>query len=77
MNEKSLEILKTYLPRSYIEQASEAKSIHENEIRILLEKVSNHDYINWLHCTWNPPLERLSHLTVKFSLLFEFQAQIT
>jgi hypothetical protein len=39
MNDKSLQILEKFLPKSYIQQASEAKKIHENEIRILLEKV--------------------------------------
>ena len=40
MNDKSLEILENFLPKSYIQQASEAKKKHENEIRILLEKVN-------------------------------------
>jgi|LakMenEpi03Aug12_release.lakeMendotaPanAssembly.Ray.scaffolds.fasta_scaffold3057065_1 hypothetical protein len=39
MNEKSLEILEKFLPKNYIQQGNDAKKIHENEIRILLEKV--------------------------------------
>lgn len=38
MNEKSLEILEKFLPKNYIQQGNDAKKIHENEIRILLEK---------------------------------------
>jgi hypothetical protein len=40
MNNTSFEILEKYLPKFYVKQALEAKSTHENEIRILLEKVS-------------------------------------
>lgn len=39
MNDKSLQILEKFLPKGYIQQATEAKAIHQNEIRILLEKV--------------------------------------
>lgn len=38
MNPKSLEILEKFAPKTYIQQACQAKITHENEIRILLEK---------------------------------------
>jgi hypothetical protein len=39
MNNKSLELLEKYVPKSNINQAVQSKATHENEIRILLEKV--------------------------------------
>jgi hypothetical protein len=39
MNKTSFELLEKYIPKRYVKQAHEAKSVHENEIRILLEKV--------------------------------------
>ncbi len=39
MNSKSLEYLEKFAPKSYIQQAHQAVITHENEIRILLEKV--------------------------------------
>lgn len=40
MNNKSLELLEKYVPKSYVIQANQGKATHENEIRILLEKVA-------------------------------------
>lgn len=39
MNAKSYELMKKFLPNNYVQQAQQAVSIHENEIRILIEKV--------------------------------------
>lgn len=39
MNDKSFQLLEKYLPKTYISQGQQAITIHENEIRILLEKV--------------------------------------
>ena len=39
MNSKSLELLEKYVPKTYIQQAHQNTTIHQNEIRILLEKV--------------------------------------
>lgn len=39
MNSKSLEVIEKFVPRNYVAQANQCKMSHENEIRILLEKV--------------------------------------
>lgn len=39
MNAKSLELLEKYVPKNYVSQANQCKTAHENEIRILIEKV--------------------------------------
>jgi len=39
MNAKSLKLLEKFVPESYIQQAHQTVTTHENEIRILLEKV--------------------------------------
>lgn len=39
MNSKSLELLEKFIPKNYIQQANQAEIAHENEIRILIEKV--------------------------------------
>ncbi len=38
MNAKSFELLEKYVPKSYLHQAQQNLTTHENEIRILLEK---------------------------------------
>ena len=40
MNSKSYEILKKFIPETYLHQAQQAQTSQENEIRILIEKVS-------------------------------------
>ena len=40
MNSKSLELLEKFVPKNYIQQANQAETAHENEIRILIEKVN-------------------------------------
>jgi len=40
MNSKSLELLEKFAPKNYIQQAHQAEIAHENEIRLLIEKVS-------------------------------------
>ena len=39
MNEKSIELLEHFVPKNYIQQGHHGELSHENEIRILLEKV--------------------------------------
>jgi hypothetical protein len=39
MNSKSYEILKKFIPETYLHQAQQAQTSQENEIRILIEKV--------------------------------------
>ena len=39
MNSKSLELLEKFAPKAYVHQAYQTQVSHENEIRILLEKV--------------------------------------
>lgn len=39
MNGQSLELLGNFVPKSYVQQAHQARKSHENQIRILLEKV--------------------------------------
>ena len=39
MNSKSLEVIEKFVPRNYVTQANQCMVSHENEIRILLEKV--------------------------------------
>jgi hypothetical protein len=39
MNSKSLELLEKFAPKIYIQQAHQAEIAHENEIRVLIEKV--------------------------------------
>jgi hypothetical protein len=41
MNKKSYELLKKFIPDTYLHQAQQAQIALENEIRILIEKVSN------------------------------------
>lgn len=40
MNSKSLELLEKFVPKNYVTQANQCRQSHENEIRILLEKVN-------------------------------------
>ncbi len=40
MNSKSLELLEKFAPKTYIHQAHQNEISHENEIRILIEKVN-------------------------------------
>lgn len=48
MNHKSLELLEKYVGKNYVTLASQNQISHENEIRILLEKVYNQENIKLL-----------------------------
>lgn len=40
MNDKGFELLDRYVPKTYLKQAHDGHGTQENEIRLLIEKVS-------------------------------------
>ncbi len=47
MNTRSYELLKKFIPDTYLHQAQQAQTALENEIRILIEKVGIEFYFDF------------------------------